>query len=649
MPNTKLPSRLLDTSAVPALNVTGDLTVDTTTLRVDSTNNKVGVGIASPAQKLHVQNASGATLVRTEVAAGSLVGFNIKKTGSTTQEWNIVDGASVNGRLQIQDVTDNRIDMTFDGTGKVGIGVTDPDAKLEIKGSGGGTGLTFKTTDASSNEVFYVQDGGRAGLNYYPFTIGIPSGTAHASNARFQVEEAGLLTVLTNGNVGIGTTSPSCLLDITKAGEARLKVTSTNANWAGLDLQSHGTQSNYIFFRDESAERARIQVLNDMDIAFSSGSSPSEKFRIQNSTGYLVAQSEAQVRLVLGSTGNSSNNTSNWIRGNGTALGLNSGGGDITFEVNGAEKLQIDGATGRVGIGTTAPNSMIEVSYGDNASTQRWSYSAARTSFYLELDTFIPSGGVVAYSFDMKNNNNAYNNNLVLDRGKVGIGTASPDYQLDIENSSHAVMRLHAGTDKSASLRLKNNAQDWDVNCQTNDNFAVYNQTNSTQPFRIFPTAQGGAISHTLGGHSVGHGNAGEVNNSGCKVLGWYNANAHSSNNYLHLVTSLWGGGSPHGNSEYIMGGFEITGHAYATNTSHGKCNVFFHNWSGSVASGYSLSYTGAYTGFALVYVNSSGYVTVRLAAGSYKAYWLDLFQAGHYPMRTINVTAATFSDSTGL
>ena len=41
MANTKLPSRLLDTSAVPALNVTGDLTVDTTTLKVDSTNTEV--------------------------------------------------------------------------------------------------------------------------------------------------------------------------------------------------------------------------------------------------------------------------------------------------------------------------------------------------------------------------------------------------------------------------------------------------------------------------------------------------------------------------------------------------------------------------------------------------------------------------------
>jgi hypothetical protein len=76
--------------------------------------------------------------------------------------------------------------------------------------------------------------------------------------------------------------------------------------------------------------------------------------------------------------------------------------------------------------------------------------------------------------------------------GNVGIGTTSPDHQLDIENSSHAVARLHAGTNSSASLRLQNDAQHWDVNCQTTDTFAIYNQTNSTQPFSILPSGNVG-------------------------------------------------------------------------------------------------------------------------------------------------------------
>ena len=62
MANTKLPARLLDTSAVPALNVTGDLTVDTTTLKVDSSNNRVKMGDTAVASAtnapLHVAKSS---------------------------------------------------------------------------------------------------------------------------------------------------------------------------------------------------------------------------------------------------------------------------------------------------------------------------------------------------------------------------------------------------------------------------------------------------------------------------------------------------------------------------------------------------------------------------------------------------------------
>ena len=73
--------------------------------------------------------------------------------------------------------------------------------------------------------------------------------------------------------------------------------------------------------------------------------------------------------------------------------------------------------------------------------------------------------------------------------GNVGIGTTSPDYQLDIENTSgNAMARLHSGTNGSSSLRLQNDAQHFDVNLQTNDKFAIYDHTAGTQPFTIMPT-----------------------------------------------------------------------------------------------------------------------------------------------------------------
>lgn len=48
-------------------------------------------------------------------------------------------------------------------------------------------------------------------------------------------------------------------------------------------------------------------------------------------------------------------------------------------------------------------------------------------------------------------------------------------------------LTIQAGTNGSASLRLKNDATDWDVNCQTTDNFAIYNHTTGGNRLGITP------------------------------------------------------------------------------------------------------------------------------------------------------------------
>ena len=77
------------------------------------------------------------------------------------------------------------------------------------------------------------------------------------------------------------------------------------------------------------------------------GTSGIEKFRIDDSSGYLVSQHQSQVRLVLGSVGNSSNNSSNWIRGNQSYLQYNSAASGHTWEIAGVERMRID-SSGRV-------------------------------------------------------------------------------------------------------------------------------------------------------------------------------------------------------------------------------------------------------------------------------------------------------------
>ena len=119
-----------------SLAVTGDLTVDTNTLKVDSTNNKIGIGIASPAD----YNDS----------ADSLVIYKAGNTGMTiatgVTDWGSIyfadgtGGDSHQGAVSYHHHTDKLYFGTagtdtrvaIDSTGKVGIGVTDPDAYLEV-------------------------------------------------------------------------------------------------------------------------------------------------------------------------------------------------------------------------------------------------------------------------------------------------------------------------------------------------------------------------------------------------------------------------------------------------------------------------------------------------------------------------------------
>ena len=49
-------------ATLASATISGDLTVDTSTLKVDSTNNRVGIGTATPAQSLDI--ASGNLQVR---------------------------------------------------------------------------------------------------------------------------------------------------------------------------------------------------------------------------------------------------------------------------------------------------------------------------------------------------------------------------------------------------------------------------------------------------------------------------------------------------------------------------------------------------------------------------------------------------------
>ena len=123
-------------------------------------NSRLGIGTNDPQASLHAHNTSGTTLLRTSVNANSTVGFEIVKTGSTTQSWRIVDGQTINGALEFYDVTDSTTRMII-RDGKVGIGTSNPTQKLVVKGT-----TSLMATNSTNQWMAYTYTDNTFRLNY---------------------------------------------------------------------------------------------------------------------------------------------------------------------------------------------------------------------------------------------------------------------------------------------------------------------------------------------------------------------------------------------------------------------------------------------------------------------------------------------------
>ena len=176
-----------------------------------SNGGNVGIGTNNPSNKLEVDGGSSAATLRvstTNTGAGvaSLILANSSKTANN-------DGVKIShgaGYTNITDLNSTNI-MTWDMTNaRVGIGTTSPAQKLDVRG--------YVVSDVGSNAVeggFYLGNGnhglrrpGGSSNDVYLYTTSgvLYIGTTGASSQQ--------VTLLNNGNVGIGTTSPDAILTI---------------------------------------------------------------------------------------------------------------------------------------------------------------------------------------------------------------------------------------------------------------------------------------------------------------------------------------------------------------------------------------------------------------------------------------------------
>ena len=94
------------------LGVTGDLTVDTNTLKVDSSNNRVGIGTASPSQDLTIVNSGSA---RMELISGTSGTSIIDMGDSADSDIGGIRYLQSSDRLQFRAGNDVRVSIDSNG------------------------------------------------------------------------------------------------------------------------------------------------------------------------------------------------------------------------------------------------------------------------------------------------------------------------------------------------------------------------------------------------------------------------------------------------------------------------------------------------------------------------------------------------------
>ena len=241
--------------------ISGDLTVDTNTLYVDSANNRVGIGTSSPSEKLHVQEgASSGTMQLGQNYYGQIKQDvnNLEIISNGDQEYRVGLGTN-NGTGKIvfktaSGTTGNTERMRISATGNVGIGTSSPGSLLEVYGDTPDIRIA-NTAETDTKIVFYdVQSALQsAGINYNcqnnALTFFNDTATNYGGTERMRINS--------NGNVGIGTSSPSKNLEV----NGTLKGGTTTLGHLTIEASS-GTEGGEIVLNPGSTSGGTNKVID---------------------------------------------------------------------------------------------------------------------------------------------------------------------------------------------------------------------------------------------------------------------------------------------------------------------------------------------------------------------------------------------------
>ena len=373
---TAAQTNITSVGTLSSLTVSGDLTVDTNTLYVNSSNNRVGIGTASPSDNLEV---NGAIRIADQ--------YELKFGGTTAS---IFGSSSLN---QLRFYTNNSERLRIDSSGNVTIRsgnkliLNRPDNAIDseistdsagtlILNSRNGEGFDFQNGGTS---FFTADSSGRLGLG-----TSSPSSKAHIIDTSNPDTTSGSLIVegRRDGGANVLTLRAKDASNPSDALPNGQGVVMRFQGFDGTDFENMG----YIFMGADGQAVANSDAPSFMSFGTSAdgSSSPSERMRIDSSGRVGIGGSPlASARL--------------------SVRGLTNTSADYAFEAanSSGNSILLVRSDGNVGIGTASPSERLQIFQGGLSAYKTYTSTdagAILTSYQSQGNPYTKTTDLVASS-----------------------------------------------------------------------------------------------------------------------------------------------------------------------------------------------------------------------------------------------------------
>ena len=399
-------SNARDKANIPVLNFQSkgiDDNADATAITIDSSE-RVGLNTTTPGAKLEINSTGSYYNTANQHQQWSYNGtpfLSLYMDAYASPYFDTDSASSWNPGATMVFKRQGSEKMRITNTGSVGIGTSSPAGKLHI----------VQTAETIDDGIKIVGSSSPISGRIY-----MNSDDVHIDNATAGAGTG--ITLDTSGNLGIGTSSPSNILEIAGNGTP-ININSTNDEVKKIQFENSGSVVGYI----GSSSGTPFRVLNG---------SASEFLRIDSSGNVGIGTSSPVTTLTVGSNNSggqgvvgkqalfSGTNTLTYNSGNSATWG------GITI-------VNQDNTSNRTGTGITFVNRSSSSGLAGIQSTNNGTAERADLRFITR-----GSGGTIAERV------------RIDDDGNVGIGTTTPHTKLEVYNTSNGgVITAHRNSEAS--------------------------------------------------------------------------------------------------------------------------------------------------------------------------------------------------------